>query len=204
MWAKEGNSYITKMSSMISGRQKDFVLELKIPINKKELQDHEKSVKVASATVTMTALDGKMITKTADLLITLLNETEEINHEEEADRDVMKNFYRVKGASILSEARKLADIGQNDEAKKMLQSFKEELEGSFLREEEFIKNLIQDINKASEDVDPVVYEQFGKHNMMENARAQMRQKVNLKSANCYQNEMQMDMIKQVKSMKSKN
>jgi len=203
MWAKEGNSYLTKMSNVISGRQKDFVLELRIPINQKELQDHEKSVKVASATVTMTALDGKIITKKTDLFITLLNETEEVKEEEEPDRDVMKNFYRVKGASILSEAKKLADQSKYDEAKKLLQSFKEELEGSFLKEEEFIKNLVKDINKASEDVNPVVYEQFGKHNMMENARAQMHQKVNLKSANCYQNEMQMDMLREVKSMKSK-
>jgi len=203
MWAKEGNSYITKVSNIISGRQKDFVLELKIPINQKELQDHEKSVKVASTTVTMTGLNGKIITKTTDLFITLLNEIEEVKEEEEADRDVMKNFYRVKGASILSEAKKLADKSKYEEAKKLLQSFKEELEGSFLKEEEFIKNLIKDINKASEDVNPDVYDIFGRHNMMENARAQMHQKVNLKSANCYQNEVQVDMLREVKSMKSK-
>jgi len=203
MWAKEGDSYITKMSSIITGRQKDFVLELEIPVNKKELQDHEKSVKVASAQVTMTALDGETITKTAELTITLLNETEDVPEEEEADRDVMKNFYRVKGALVLSDAKKLADQRKYDEAKKMLQSFKEELEGSFLKDEEFIKNLIKDIQKASEDVNPVVYEQYGKHNMMENQRAQMFQKVNLKSANCYQNEMQSEMLTQVRSMKSK-
>jgi len=203
MWAKEGDSYVTKMSSIITGRQKDFVLELEIPVNKKELQDHEKSLKVASAQVTMTALDGETITKTAELTIALLNETEEVPEEEEADKDVMKNFYRVKGALVLSDAKKLADQRKYDEAKKMLQSFKEELEGSFLKDEEFIKNLIKDIQKASEDVNPVVYEQYGKHNMMENQRAQMYQKVNLKSANCYQNEMQSEMLTQVRSMKSK-
>jgi len=202
MWAKDENTYITKLSNIISGRQKDFVLELNIPANSKELQDHEKRVKVANAEVSMTALDGKAITKKAELFITLLNETEEIKEEEEADREVMKNFYRVKGASILSEARKLADQRKNDDAKKILQSFKEELEGSMLKTEEFIKNLIKDIEKALQDVNPIVYEQFGKHNMMENARAQMKQKVNLKSANCYQNSMQMDMLKEVKAMKS--
>jgi len=203
MWSKDGNSYITKMSNIISGRQKDFVLELQIPANNKELQDHEKSIKVASAEVSLTALDGKIVTKKAELFITLLNETEEIKEEEEADREVMKNFYRVKGASVIGEARKLADQRKNDDAKKILQSFKEELEGSLLKNEEFIKNLIKDINKASEDVNPIVYEQFGKHNMMENARAQMYQKTNLKSANCYQNSVQMDMLQEVRAMKSR-
>lgn len=203
MWSKDDGSYITKMSNFISGRQKDFVLELQIPANNKELQDHEKSIKVASAEVRLTALDGKILTKKAELFITLLNETEEVKEEEEADREVMKNFYRVKGASILGEARKLADQRKNDDAKKILQSFKEELEGSLLKNEEFIKNLIKDINKASEDVNPIVYEQFGKHNIMENARAQMYQKTNLKSANCYQNAVQMDMLQEVRAMKSR-
>jgi len=203
MWAKEGDSYITKMSSIITGRQKDFVLELEIPVNKKELQDHEKSIKVASTQATMTALNGEKITKTADLFITLLNDTEEVKEEEEDDKDVMKNFYRVKGASVLSEAKKLADQRKYDEAKRMLQSFKEELEGSFLKNEEFIKNLIKDIEKASKDVEPVVYQQVGKHNMLENVRAQMHQKTNLKSANCYQNFTQMDMLQEVRSKKSR-
>jgi len=37
MWTKEGDSYLTKMSNLISGRQKDFLLEFKIPVCQKEL-----------------------------------------------------------------------------------------------------------------------------------------------------------------------
>jgi len=54
---------------------------------------------------------------------------EEIIQKEEPDREVMKNFYRVKGVKILSEAKKLADRRQYDDAKKPLESFKKELEG---------------------------------------------------------------------------
>ena len=202
MWAKDGNIYITKMSHVISGRQKDFVLELNIPRNTKELQDHEKLIKVASAEAHFTAIDGKPITKRAELFITLLNESEEAQ-EEEDDREVMKNFYRVKGASVFSQARKLADIRIYDEAKKLLQNFKEELKGCFLKTEEFIKNLIKDIEKAEEDVDPKIYELSGKHNMMESVRATMSQKPNFKSANfnLYQNSVQMSMVREVQSMK---
>jgi len=202
MWTRDGNMFITKMSNIISGRQKDFVLGLSIPANRKELLDDEKNIRVASAEADFIAIDGKPITKKAELFITLLNETEEVK-EEEPDREVMKNFYRVKGASVISEARKLADQRKNDEAKKILQNFKEELEGCFLRREGFIQNLIKDIEKASRDVNPAVYEKSGKHNMMENARAQMSQKVNLKSANSYQNSVQLSMLTEVKTMKSK-
>lgn len=48
-WAKEGQIFITKLSSLITGTKKDFVLELSLPKNTKELQDHEKKIKVASA-----------------------------------------------------------------------------------------------------------------------------------------------------------
>ncbi len=126
-----------------------------------------------------------------------------VKEEEEPDRDVMKNFYRVKGASILSEAKQLADQRKYDGAKRLLQNFKEELENSFLSVEEFIKNLIIDINKALQDVNPFAYEQSGKHYMIENARAQMYQKVNLKSANSYQNDLQINMLQEVRLMKSK-
>jgi len=203
MWAREGNTYITKITNLMSGRQKDFVLELKLPVNSKELQDHERNPVVASAEADLIAIDGKKIARKATLNITLLNEIEEFKDEEEDDREVMKNFYRLKGASVMDEARKLADEKKNDNAKKLLESFKEELENSFLKTEQFIKNLIKDIEQAMQNVNPVVYNVVGRHGMYENVRAQYYQKSNLKSANCYQNSMQADMLTSVRFMKKK-
>ena len=60
MWAKEDDSYFTKMSNIISGKQKDFVLELSIPANKRELLDHEKNIKVASAEADIVGLDNNI------------------------------------------------------------------------------------------------------------------------------------------------
>lgn len=201
MWTRDGDTYITKLATLISGQQKDFVLELKVPVNKKELQDHEKKIRVVSAQADIVGLDNKYMIKKADLYITLMNEMEEFKDDDEDDREVMKNFYRVKGASIMGEARKLADKRKNEEAKKILQSFKEELENSFLKEEEFIKNLLNDISQAIQNVNPIVYEREGKHSMMENQRAQMYQKSNLKSANCYQNSIQKEMIRSTRAKK---
>ena len=201
MWNSDNQTYITKLSNVISGRQKDFILELKIPVNKNELQDHEKDICVATAEAVITGLDNNQVIKKSELRITLLNEVEEVKDEEEDDREVMKNFFRVKGASLMDEARKLADQNKNEDAKKILTSFKEELENSFLKEEEFIKNLVKDILKAIDGVQPEFYQQMGRHEMLENARAQMYQKSNMVSANAYRNEGQERMHSQLKSMK---
>jgi Mg-chelatase subunit ChlD len=203
MWAREGETYITKIANLISGRQKDYVLELKIPVNTKELQDEQKNIRVASAEVDIVALDNSHITKKAELYITLLNEVEEVKEEEEDDREVMKNFYRVKGASVMGEARQLADGSKYEEAKKILTSFKEELENSFLKSEEFIVNLIKDIAQAIVNVEPVMYQQMGRHNMVENTRAQMTQKTNFKSNINYQNCVQEEMTSNLRSKKSR-
>jgi len=203
MWAREGDTYITKIANLISGRQKDYVLELKVPVNTKELLDEQKNIVVASAEADIVALNNQHIVKKAELQITLLNEVEEVKEEEEDDREVMKNFYRVKGASVMSEARLLADGSKHEEAKKILQSFKEELENSFLKTEEFIMNLVKDITQAIHNVEPTVYHQMGRHNMVENTRAQMTQKTNFKSAINYQNCVQQEMTSHVRAMKSK-
>ena len=202
MWSCDDliQTYTTKLATLITGRQKDFVLELKVPANSKLLQDHEKSIRVATAQAEMTTLNNEKIVKKAELVITLLNEDEEML-EEEDDKEVMKNFFRVKGALMISEARVLADQGKNDDAKKLLEGFKEQLENSFMKREEFIMNLVKDIDAAIEAVNPVVYASHGKHDMFQNARAQMYQKSNLASANCYQNERQCEMIKEVRSKK---
>ena len=204
MWNKDQSAYTTRLTNLISGRQKNFVLEVSIPINKKELLDHQKDIRIVKAEAEIVGLNGQKVVKTAFLHMTLLNETEALpNKQEEDDVEVMKNFYRLKGASLLDEGRRLADQGRNDEAKKSLEGFKEELEHSVLKKEEFIKNLIKDIERAIQNVNPVVYQKFGKIEMLEDCKAQMYEKSNLKSANCYQNDVQTEMVKKVKAMKGK-
>ena len=203
MWTQDGDSFTTTLACLISGIKKDYVLELKIPINKQELTDDNKHVRVAKAEVSMVGLDGHKIVKQVELNITLLNEGEVQAEDEtgEADREVMKNFYRVKGALVIEDARKLADQGQYDKAKQLLVFFREEVENSFLKDEEFIKNLVKDVAKAAQDVSSVVYQQYGRQNMFENARGQMQQRSNLSNANCNQNSLQMAWTNAVKSSK---
>ena len=203
MWAKLQDTYVTKMTSLISGKQRDYVFEIKLPASVKELQDHEKNIPIASAEVEVLGLNNEIVVKKAELYVTLLNEVEEMKEEEEDDdKEVMNNYYRVKGALVMDEARKLADAKRNDEAKKLLQNFKEELVNSSVKGNELIKNLVKDIDMAIVDVNPKVYQEIGRHNVIANARAQMCQKPNLASHNYYGNAVQSKMVTEVRSMKS--
>ncbi len=179
MWVQKGQSYITKTTNLMHGKQKDYVLELKIPTISKKLESGKTQVKVASVEALINLPDDSQLIKKADLIITLLNESEEFRDTEEDDREVMKNYFRVKGALLMDEARKMSDEGGYEVAKKILQDFKEGVENSFLKEEEFIKDMIKDIENAIKYVEPEEYAEYGRHNLIGNQRAQIRQQSNL-------------------------
>ncbi len=201
MWNNTNGTFTTHMSSLITGSQKDFVLELEIPPNLKELTDEQKNIKVASAEVDITDLNGNHIVKKADLQITLLNELEETKETEEDNKEVTKHFYRLKSASILDEARKLADINDFEKAKKLLQNLNEELLNCSLKNEQFIIHLTQDVKQAMVNIEPKMYKIGGKHGMYESVRAQFHQRSNLRSFANYQNPTQMQMLHQVRKQK---
>ncbi len=179
MWIQHYQSYITTTTNLIHGRQKDYVLELKIPTITKKLESGQAQVKVASVEAVINLPNDSQIVKKADLFITLLNEEEEFRDNEEDDREVMKNYFRVKGALLMDEARKMSDRGRHESAKKMLQDFKEGVENSFLKEEDFIQRMIKDLEKAIRYLEPKVYQEYGRHNLIGNQRAQIRQQSNL-------------------------
>jgi len=202
IWSNSHGTFTTQMSSLVSGSQKDFLLELSIPSNQKELTDEQKIIKVATAEADVTDFNGNHIVKKADLSITLLNELEEMKSEDEADhKEVLKHFYRLKSASVLEESRQLADKSDYENAKKLLNNLKEELMNCSLKNEQFIKNLVQDIQQAIFNIDPNVYKIRGKHGMYESIRAHTHQRSNLKSVNCYQNATQFQMLQEVRSQK---
>ena len=202
MWTQQEGTYITKMGNLMSGQQKDYVLELEIPINKRQLQDNEKNIAVASAEVKMTGFDNREVVKKAELIITLLNEEEDFDDVED-DKEVMTHFYRVKGGLVTKEAGKLADLGKYDEAKKLLMGFKEQVENSFLNQEEFIKNMIKDMNQTLQDLNPKVYKGYGRQNICANYRSQTHQTSNMNTNNRMQIPQQMIWTNELRAMKSR-
>ena len=180
MWKQEGQVFITKSPSLITGRQKDFVLELKIPKVAKPGNIQGK-VKVASCQVILSLADGKQVIKNANLKIYLIPEDAKDFNSEEDNKEVMKNYYRVKGAMLMQDAGSKADQGEYEEAKQILKDFKESVENSAVKDDELIKNMMKDMEKSMEYVSEDVYGSYGRQNLMGNQRAQMRQQGNLDS-----------------------
>jgi len=203
MWQLENQTYTTNICPVVSSQKKDYVLEIKIPSTTKNLLDHEKNIKIISAEAIITGFDGKETIKKADLSITLLNETEQIQEEEDDDIDVMKHFYRVKGSLVMDEGRKLADRNQYEEAKKTLENFKQEIANSRLKEDTYIKNMIKDIDATIRDINPVVYHTTGRQMIWNNQKAQMQQRSNITMANSNMMPMQQMMNQEVQTLKSK-
>ena len=204
-WKQVDDNYVTSISQLISGKKKNYLLEIQIPKTIKEVDDITRNIKIASVTCTVKGVKNSevgLISKTKDLITLFLNEVEE-EKDNEADRDVMFNYYRVKGAEIMNEARSLSDKKKYEEAKKILQNFKEDIANSKLKEDEAIKNLIKDLDDAINNVRPEVYENTGKHYMLQNVVAQMEERSNLTSNVKYGNSMQSDMVFKSKARKAK-
>lgn len=198
-------TYTARIEQLISGKVKDYVLMLKIPPTTKELLDHENSVLLASGYCEMrSALKKSDIpaVKKASLAVTFLNEAEDFK-ESEINKDVVLNFYRVRGAEALDNARRLSDAKEFNEAKKILTNFKEELSNSALKGEMLVKGLIEEFTAALENIKPEVYEIQGKHAMIQKARVHMEQQsvpMNFEKFS-YANKIQTDMVRVAKSKK---
>jgi len=199
MWTYHKDQCSTKLINLMAGRQKDYILKLRLPAIKRKSYEPPSQVKIASVEAVILGLDGQQIIKHADLYVTLLDENENISvFDNKDDFEVMKNYYRVKGAFMMNKARQLADEKQWIAAIKSLQSFKDEVQESALKDDAFIKNLLQDLEQAIINVDPEIYWKVGKHRLLANQRAQMYQKSNLDSKNNYQNALQIQMLQMLK------
>ena len=198
MWKKEDEVYQTKLVQLMAEKNKDFILELTIGYVEGEIQQRGE-IKVASAEAEFYDINGKKIVKKAELFIHLIGENEECKKEEEDDVEVMRNFYRVRGAGLTSEARKLAEDYEFDDAKQLMMNFREELLNCFLKSDEFVLNLAKDIENTMNDIEPDRFEIAGRNKMYSDFRSQMCQRSNLTSVNSYQNRIQREMLSEVDS-----
>eukprot|EP00331_Platyophrya_macrostoma_P007534 CAMPEP_0176424840 /NCGR_PEP_ID=MMETSP0127-20121128/11059_1 /TAXON_ID=938130 /ORGANISM="Platyophrya macrostoma, Strain WH" /LENGTH=551 /DNA_ID=CAMNT_0017805939 /DNA_START=100 /DNA_END=1755 /DNA_ORIENTATION=+ len=207
MWTidPETKTYSTRIEQLISGKKKDYMLMLKIPSSSKELLDHEKNIVLATATCELrSALKQSDIpvVKKCELAVTFFNEAEDFK-DNETDKEVYLNYYRVRGAEALDTARRLSDAKEFNEAKKLLTDFKEELSNSALKNEKEVKGLIEEFTAALENIKPEVYEIKGKHTMIQKARVHMEQQsIPMQMGQfSYANSMQTEMVRKAQARK---
>jgi uncharacterized protein YegL len=157
MWdTDKTGAYTTTSNYLMSGSKKDYVFEITIPKHEKSLEDHEKQLPVIEMSVEMKGLDDKTVVKKGKLQLSLINEGEEFD-DDKADNnnaEVSVQFYRVRSAEVMDEARKLADANQLEKAQAALKAMLEELSNSFIKEEQFIVGLISDLKQLTSDLNP--------------------------------------------------
>ena len=204
LWKTIDGAYSTGISQLPAGKSKNYVLELVIPKTSKSLTDQQREIILAKALVTVRIPNTTTVwKKECELKVNLLNEEEELPPQV-ADKDVLNNYYRVRSAEIMMEARKFAEDYKYDEGRKILQNFKEELSKSAVKDEPMVVGLLEDIETTIIEMQPQVYEAVGKHRLVQQMASHMEEKSNpfsMNSANLYANTMQKKMVSMAKSKK---
>ena len=206
VWNNSKTEFNTKVTKIIVGKTKDFILELTIP---KTNYTVESLTEVQVVNVVLTAetfnVGGnvEIIKKTAELKIKVFSDNIDDKEEDEVAPELVVNYFRLKLAEIMQEARDLAEKQKYDEAKKLLNSLQEELINSKFIDNEKIKLLIEEIKIAVRDVQPEVYTVSGSHNIISNMNCNLKQKsapTNVQHGN-YSNSHQMMMNNNLKMQK---
>ena len=201
-----GSDLWKEMNGIPSGKSKNYILELLIPKCTKTLTDQQKEVIIAKALVTIKIPDSSEVwKKECELKIKLVNEDEELPQQQTADKDLLNNYYRVRSAEIMMEAKKLAEKSDYEGGRKILQNFKEELSKSAVKDEPMVKGLLDDIETTIKEMQPRVYEEVGQHRLAQQVISHMEEKSNpfsANSANLYSNCVQQEMVTKVKAKKS--
>eukprot|EP00331_Platyophrya_macrostoma_P007796 CAMPEP_0176431506 /NCGR_PEP_ID=MMETSP0127-20121128/14851_1 /TAXON_ID=938130 /ORGANISM="Platyophrya macrostoma, Strain WH" /LENGTH=532 /DNA_ID=CAMNT_0017813523 /DNA_START=24 /DNA_END=1622 /DNA_ORIENTATION=+ len=204
LWTMMDAAYNTSISQLSSGKSKNYVLELAIPKCTKTLTDQQKEVVLAKATVCIKLPNTDEVwKKECELKVNLINEDEELP-QQEPNKDLLNNYFRVRSAEILSQARTLAEKNDYEGGRKLLQNFREELSQSVVKDELLVKGLLEDIDTTIKEMQPQVYEAVGKHRLYQQVASHMKEEsnpFNFNSANMYANCTEQAFVKQAKARK---
>ena len=202
LWKVVDGTYNTGISQLSSGKSKNYVLELAIPKCTKTLSDLQREVVLAKATVTIKLPNSNEVwKKVCELKVNFVNEDEELP-KQQAEKDLLSNYYRVRAAELLAEARNLAEKSDYEGGRKILQNFKEELSKSAVKDESLVKGLLDDIELTIKEMQPRVYEAVGKARLYQQVDCHMMEKSNpMSNADFYSNCTEQMFVKQAKAKK---
>jgi len=207
-WNNNGTKFITKCSKLIIGKTKDYILELYIPKSDLKL-DGIIEVPVVNVILTAEGFNNgggiNNLKKEAELKIEFFSDNLDFVEKDSQDPEIVSNFYRLKLAETMEEAKNLADKGKYQDAKKILTLLQEEILNSKYFSNEKIKLLLEEIKIALRDVSPEIYTVSGTHNLTSNMNCNYKQKsmpTNVQY-NLNSNNIQIEMNNYVKMSKKK-
>ena len=210
LWVSNNSKteFITKISKLIIGKSKDFILELNIPKSSAQL---DSVIELPVVNVVLTAegfnVGGstEMIKKVAELKILVFTDNLDEIEIEEPDAELFCNYYRLKLAETMEKAKNLAVSNKFDDAKKILVALELEISKSMYSTNEKVKLFLEEIKIALRDVQPNVFSAGGSHNLTSNMHCNLKQ--SSKPTNVqyqqYSNNIQQDMNSKLKMSKKK-
>lgn len=207
MWKVVDGVYNTHINQLSSGKSKNYVLELVIPKcpTTTNLTDTQREVVLAKAAVAIKIPNSDEVwKKECELKVNLINENEEFpeQQQQQAEKDLLSNYLRVRAAEILKEARSLAERSDYEGGRKLLQNFQEELSKSAVKDELLVKGLLADIATVIKEMQPTVYETVGKARLYQQVECHLKEESNpMSNADCYSNNIEKDLVQQAKSKK---
>ena len=201
-----------KASHLIAGARKDFMVILSVSKLLKDLQDHEKNILLAVATLSFEKVlknpemkdkiipANEKIKLKSELNITILNNDEEVK-DYEKDEEVEVNYLRVMAAEGLEKAQKDAEIGNYANGQQKIDIVINKIQNSKRQNIQEVQVMMDNLQKARLLVAPKEFEGAGKHYIASYGNNMKQQQSHPMSHEMYSNNLQTNMLNAVRSKK---
>ncbi|CAD8123001.1 unnamed protein product [Paramecium sonneborni] len=166
MWTNKGNYYEIDLPILIQGSRKDFVFELELPRTDTKIQDDQRNPQIIDVKLQITDPISKIqIEKRASLVLTIFQQDEQINQNEE-DEEVLTQYNRVIAAQVIDNARKSCQQQEYQKAQNNIDN----LLVRFQTNQKFSSQnpqLIQDLQQAKQASTRQTFNSYGQGQMMQ-------------------------------------
>lgn len=173
---EQTNNYEIQIQNLMNGMKRDYVLDLQIPkVTAKILQEHREQL-ILTCILSAKSIENAEIIKTAELKVNFIEEEEESKEEkEELSEEVVFNIFRVEVGEMLISARQLAEQNKNDQAIKDLEMLINKILVSKYGKNANLQKLVEQLETAKENVKPEIFNDYGKHDLINEGERTMKQ-----------------------------
>jgi len=176
---EQTNNYEIDIQNLINGMKRDYVIDIQIPKIADEINPDQREQLILSCVVTAKSIEtNEEIIKNADLKAKFFAEDEESKEaaqDNDVSEEVMYNIFRVEVGEMLVTARKLAEENKNEQAIKELEILINKILISKSAKALPMQKLIEQMENAKENVKPDVFNDYGKHDLINEGERTMKQ-----------------------------